>query len=127
MHALCHVCSVRVFVALAFLLVASGERPARAQDAPRPGNDELWTAPGHWAMQFRVGQNFTLENFQGSFLSAQRWWSSRNALRFAVSLGFDAQDSSVGGNGSVMEERTSRVWTAGVDGSSGPNGAVCSG
>jgi len=78
---------------VAFAVLASPPA-ARAQTDPPPA-DELWRQPGHWALQFRVGPDFTLNNLSGSVFSVQRWWNEVDALRCGVSLGFQSANQDV--------------------------------
>ena len=41
---------------------------------------------GAWALQFQIGQNFTLQSFQGSTVSAKKDLSETRAFRFGATL-----------------------------------------
>jgi len=41
---------------------------------------------GSWSLQFQISNNFTLDEFQGSTISAKRHFSSNSALRFGIGL-----------------------------------------
>jgi hypothetical protein len=48
---------------------------------------------GMWALQFQVGDNFTLTSFQGSIGSIKRHLSNNSAIRVGVSTEFNTQDN----------------------------------
>jgi hypothetical protein len=52
---------------------------------------------GRWALQFQVGNDFTLSSFQGSTISAKRQLSDRSAYRVGLQLAIDldARDEEV--------------------------------
>ena len=65
-------------VAISLFLAPS---PAQAVEGERPNSLD----GGAWALQFRVGENFTFESFTGSTISIKRHFSPSTALRFGVS------------------------------------------
>ncbi len=48
---------------------------------------------GKFALQFRITNNFSLSNFQGTILSGKYHFSNRDAIRLGVSLQFDDSES----------------------------------
>lgn len=72
---------VQAFAALCILVLVTCP-PAFAQSDDAPDIED------RWALQFGVTQNFTLNDFQGTLISAKKQYSGRRAFR--VGLGFNA-------------------------------------
>lgn len=72
-----------------FLLSSLATAPAAAQDADssddEPTINEMLDE-GAWALQFQIGENVTLNSFQGGTISAKRHTSATRAYRFGLSL-----------------------------------------
>ncbi len=58
-----------------------------AEEKKRPNS----LVPGAWALQFEVGENFSIEDFQGFLLSAKKHLAARKAIR--VGFGFSGEAS----------------------------------
>jgi hypothetical protein len=54
---------------------------------PAHGQSQHSLAEGNWALQFRIGQDFTLGSFSGGVISAKHHRSADRALRYGVTLG----------------------------------------
>jgi len=65
---------------------------ARAQDSTKVSP----LAPGAWALQFRVGEDFTLSSFKGALLSVKHHSSERTALRLGISTRLNFQEAQFG-------------------------------
>lgn len=83
---------------LAFLFLvgslAAPPAPCRAEHTPG-------TVEGAWALQFRIGNNFSLSSFSGSLLSVQHQYSTNSALRFGLTTdmrSLDLEDRYVSGD-----------------------------
>ena len=48
---------------------------------------------GKFALQFRITDNFSLSNFQGTILSGKYHFSKRDAIRLGISLSLSSSDS----------------------------------
>ncbi len=61
-----------------------------------------------WAIQFKIGKNFSLSNFSGTLISFQKTLSQRNAIRWGLSLsgGFDKNHS-----GSTVKNKQGNINT----------------
>ena len=50
---------------------------------------------GKWALQFQIDRYFTLSDFQGGTISGKYHFSNSSALRFGVTLGYEAKDVNI--------------------------------
>src|SRR5262245_23591102 len=70
---------VRMLPVVVLLVVVVGT--SSGQEArPNP------LAPGVWALEFGIGQNFTLTTFNGATIAVKRQSSARTALRAGLTL-----------------------------------------
>jgi hypothetical protein len=93
---------IPVFVLLLIGLGLASTAPVRAQESA--GSEELPLQEGAWALQFDVGQNFTLDSFLGSTISAKRHTSAARAWQVGLTLG-----------ASVVSRETEQVSSSTVD------------
>jgi hypothetical protein len=74
-------------VSVLFATAVAAQTPPVA--APARANS---LAPGAWAVQFQVENDFTLEPFNGTMISLKRQFTSHSALRLGVGLDLSATD-----------------------------------
>ena len=70
---------------LFLLVVALNATEIYSQDVQN--EDSVSLHKKRWALQFQVGNNFTLNSFQGSIISLKKTLSEKSALRIGVSFG----------------------------------------
>ncbi|MCF6270541.1 MAG: porin family protein [Melioribacteraceae bacterium] len=59
-------------------------------------NDEVpIDLTGKWALQFQIDRYFTLSDFQGGTISSKYHFSNNSAVRFGVTLGYEAMDREI--------------------------------
>ena len=80
----------RIIVFLAAVVLCS--TAAFAGEPDREEGRENSLEPGSWSIQFRIGENFQLSNFDGSALSVKRHWSKSRAVRAGMSFGASLSD-----------------------------------
>jgi opacity protein-like surface antigen len=77
----------RIMPCIAAALCVAVTTPAFAGDRPNSLRD------GAWAVQFGIGDNFRLTNFQGSSFAIKRHVAERNAVRVIADVGFGTSNT----------------------------------
>lgn len=80
-----------VFFLVLLGILGLGATPAQAQQEEDTGPPEA-LHPGAWALQFAVGENFTLESFSGSTLSLKWHLSAPSALQSGITVETSSSD-----------------------------------
>ena len=92
---------IKFFSSLNFILIiycqsVSGQMPAaEVNDSSKSNNVENSLHPGSWAIQFAIGSNFTLYNFDGLSISLKRHFSSNFGLRLGISGSYYNDDTDI--------------------------------
>ena len=72
---------------IGLLVLLTGLLAADVQAQDDPGEERTSGPPrGAWALQFQIGQDFTLQPFQGATVSAKKSLSATRAFRFGTTL-----------------------------------------
>ena len=84
-----------LFFALARVFLISSLTFAQNSDSLHPIEKKRSNslAPGAWALQFQITQDFTLNAFQGVLLSAKKHFSGKSAVRFGLGLSASMSDA----------------------------------
>lgn len=83
-----HSASIRVLIGVCCLAIVTAPTAAAQEgesDTPAPKNS---LKDGAWALQFQIGENFSLHDFQGMTISGKHHISSKSAMRLGVELNF---------------------------------------
>lgn len=98
-------------LAVLLLGLGGGATPtAQAQESADPEPTPL--REGAWALQFDVGQNFTLDSFLGSTISAKRHTSAARAWQVGFTLGAGVTSRETDGGSSRTENQQDVAVTA---------------
>jgi hypothetical protein len=82
--------STVLFMIMWFLVVPN----ARAQQVSSENEEHRNSLQEDaWALQFQVGDNFSLKAFQGLAISAKKHWSNTSALRVGIGLSISVGDA----------------------------------
>jgi hypothetical protein len=95
---------LRTTVVLSLLCMMAGNSYGQERSNP--------LAPGVWALQFSIAQDFTLSNFNGAMLAMKKHVSSKTAWRVGVTIGAGTQDREFSNSDSTRIENESDNYGA---------------
>lgn len=88
------VLSLILFILIFYCQTVYGQIPAaEVKDSSKNNTVENSLHSGSWALQFAIGSNFTLHNFDGLSISLKRHFSSKFGLRLGLSGSYSNEES----------------------------------